>query len=182
MGKSVGIEPLFSDAEKHDGTMRDRLQKPDVPVSGERATTLNILMAQYRRQYYRDRFICTEREERIVKEGGERGRRSKRRIVSNPFLDRSSIPKLARATKRWGPHGTIRPRQAAKRKSPFFEWHTPQTRRRKVLQIRKYQKPAFCAARTRAGGELQLVSARFCLCIKKRARIERITFDHFGNI
>lgn len=116
MGKS-GIEPLFFDAEKHDGTMRDRLQKPDVPVSGERATTLNILMAQYRRQYYRGRFICTKREERIVKEGGERGRRSKRRIVSNPFLDRSSIPKLARATKRWGPHGTASSRKA---KTPFL--------------------------------------------------------------
>ena len=60
-----------------------------------------------------------EHEKRIVKEGGERGRRSKRHVVSNPFFDRSSIPKLARATKRWDPHGTIRPRQAAKRKSPF---------------------------------------------------------------
>lgn len=167
MGKSVGIEPLFFDAEKHDGTMRDRLQKPDAPVSGERATTLNILMAQYRRQYYRGRFICTKREERIVKEGGERGRRSKRRIVSNPFLDRSSIPKLARATKRWGPHGTIRPRQAAKRIPPFFEWHTPRTRRRKVLQIRKYQKPAFCAARTRAGGELHNSNLPVFVCVLK---------------
>lgn len=33
--------------------------KPSAPVSGERATTLNILMAQYHRQCYRGRFICT---------------------------------------------------------------------------------------------------------------------------
>ena len=58
-----------------------------------------------------------EREKRIVKEGGERGRRSKRHVVPNPFFDRSSIPKLARATKQWDLHTAVSSRKA---ESPFF--------------------------------------------------------------
>lgn len=87
-----------------------------------------------------------EREKRIVKEGGERGRRSKRHVVSNPFFDRSSIPKLARATKRWDPHGTM-PQSG----NPLFLRVAHASR--KVLQIRKYQKSTFCNAGTRAGGK-----------------------------
>lgn len=53
--------------------MRGRLQKPDAPVSSERAATLNILMAQYRRQCYRGRFIYVRTREENRKEDRDRG-------------------------------------------------------------------------------------------------------------
>jgi len=83
----------------------------------------------------------------------------------NPFSDRSSIPKLARATKpRTGaPHGAA----ARPQSGNTLSWSGTRLKQacpRKVLQIRKYQKPAFCVAaegkkgetraRARAGGEL----------------------------
>lgn len=61
-----------------------------------------------------------EREENR-KEGGERGRgEAQRRTATNPFFDRSSIPKLARATKPRGSRTVRRVASSRKAETPFL--------------------------------------------------------------
>lgn len=80
------------------------------------------------------------REDRIVNwEGkgvGGRGDAQPR----TPFSIAVQYPNWLGQQSQWGPHETVKPQNG---NPPFLEWHTPQTRRRKVLQIRKYQKPVF---------------------------------------
>lgn len=150
-GKSVDIEPLFSDVAKHDGTMRERpsYKNLSAPVSFERAATLNILMAQYRRQCYRGRFVCTKARRENRKWEGGRGRRARRRTVSlsNPFFDRSSIPKLARATK---PMGPARNRTAASSRKAEIPLSSSGTRLKqgdeRCYRLGNIKSPPFCAA------------------------------------
>jgi len=106
----------------------------------------------------------------------------------NPFSDRSSIPKLARATKpRTGaPHGAA----ARPQSGNTLSWSGTRLKQacpRKVLQIRKYQKPAFCVAAEGKKGEtrararvraanwvvvvsrLRYISCSFCVGVSKTA-------------
>lgn len=153
MGKSVDIEPLFSGAEKHDGTMRNRLQKPDAPVSGgERAATLNILMAQYRRQCYRGGFIYVRTRGENRKE--DRGRRAEGE-AHEPLLP------IAVQYPNWleqqsdgacmEPYGRV---QAAKRKPPFLRVaHASNKKNERCYRLGNIKSPLFVERRrARAGG------------------------------